>query len=62
MERKAEDVIRMFKYLLLENYYKLFDRDLLSRTKTDMLLPGEKLIKKQKNYFSITIQGAVLLF
>lgn len=37
MERKAEDVIRMFKYLLLKNYYKLSDRDLIARTKTNML-------------------------
>lgn len=37
MGRKAEDVIRMFKYLLLKNYYKLSDRDLIARTKTDML-------------------------
>ncbi len=34
MGRNAEDVIRMFKYLLLENYYKLSDRDLIARTKT----------------------------
>lgn len=37
MGRKAEDVIRMFKYLLLKNYYKLSDKDLVARTKTDML-------------------------
>ena len=37
MGRKAEDVERMFKYLLLKNYYKLSDRDLIARTKTDML-------------------------
>ena len=37
MGRKAEDVIRMFKYLLLKNYYKLSDRGLVERTKTDML-------------------------
>ena len=37
MGRKAEDVIRMFKYLLLKNYYKVSDRDLVSRTRTDML-------------------------
>ncbi len=37
MGRRAEDVIRMFKYLLLKNYYKLSDRDLIERTKTDML-------------------------
>ncbi len=37
MGRKAEDVIRMFKYLLLKHYYKLSDRDLIARTKTDML-------------------------
>ena len=32
MGRKAEDVTRMFKYLLLKNYYKLSDRDLIERT------------------------------
>ena len=32
MGRKAEDVVRMFKYLLLKNYYKLSDRDLIART------------------------------
>ena len=32
--RKAENLIRMFKYLLLKNYYKLSDRDLIARTKT----------------------------
>ena len=37
MGRKAEDVIRMFKYLLLKNYYKLSDRGLIERTETDML-------------------------
>lgn len=37
MGRKAEDVIRMFKYLLLKNYYKLSDKGLIERTKTDML-------------------------
>lgn len=37
MGRKAEDVTRMFKYLLLKNYYKLSDRDLIERTRTDML-------------------------
>lgn len=37
MGRKAEDVIRMFKYLLLKTYYKLYDRDLIARTRTDML-------------------------
>ena len=26
MGRKAEDVIRMFKYLFLKNYYKLSDK------------------------------------
>ena len=35
--RKAEDLIRMFKYLLLKNYYKLSDRGLIERTETDML-------------------------
>ena len=37
MGRKAEDVIRMFKYLLLKNYHKISDKDLIDRTKTDML-------------------------
>ncbi|MEG1059214.1 MAG: IS1182 family transposase [Clostridia bacterium] len=37
MGRKAEDVIRMFKYLLLKQYFKLSDRGLIERTKTDML-------------------------
>ena len=37
MGRNAEDVERMFKYLLLKNYYKLSDRGLIERTKTDML-------------------------
>jgi hypothetical protein len=35
--RKLVNVIRMFKYLLLKNYYKLLDRGLIERTKTDML-------------------------
>ncbi len=49
MGRKAEDVIRMFKYILLKSYYKLSDRGLIERTQTDMLfkyfldyLPEEK--------------------
>lgn len=37
MGRKAEDVIRMFKYLLLKGYFKLSDRGLIERTQTDML-------------------------
>ena len=37
MGRKAEDVIRMFKYLLLKGYFKLSDRGLVERTETDML-------------------------
>lgn len=37
MGRSAEDVIRMFKYLLLKAYYKLSDRGLIERTKTDLL-------------------------
>ena len=37
MGRKAEDVVRMFKYLLLKGYFKLSDRGLIERTKTDML-------------------------
>ncbi len=37
MGRTSEDVIRMFKYLLLKSYFKLSDRDLIERTETDML-------------------------
>ena len=37
MGRHAEDVIRMFKYLLLKNHFKLSDEDLIERTRTDML-------------------------
>ena len=37
MGRKAEDVIRMFKYLLLKSHFKLSDRGLVERAKTDML-------------------------
>ena len=37
MVRNAEDVTRMFKYLLLKSYFKLSDRGLIERTKTDML-------------------------
>ena len=37
MGRNAEDIIRMFKFLLLKSYYKLSDRGLVERTKTDML-------------------------
>lgn len=36
MGRTSEDVIRMFKYLLLKSYYKLSDRELIRRTKTDL--------------------------
>ena len=37
MGRKAEDVVRMFKYLLLKGYFKLSDRGLIERTQTDLL-------------------------
>ncbi len=37
MGRTSEDVIRMFKYLLLKSYFKLSDRGLIERTETDML-------------------------
>ncbi len=37
MGRTCEDVIRMFKYLLLKSYFKLSDRGLVERTMTDML-------------------------
>ena len=35
--RTSEDVIRMFKYLLLKSYFKLSDRGLVERTETDLL-------------------------
>ena len=34
--RTSEDVIRMFKYLLLKSFYKISDRELIRRTKTDL--------------------------
>lgn len=37
MGRTAEDPIRMFKYILLKQETKLSARDLIKRTKTDML-------------------------
>ena len=37
MGRTCEDIIRMFKYLLLKSYFKLSDRCLIERTKTDLL-------------------------
>ncbi|MEG2380059.1 MAG: IS1182 family transposase [Bacilli bacterium] len=37
MGRTCEDIIRMFKYLFLKTYFKLSDRGLVERTKTDLL-------------------------
>jgi len=37
MGRPAEDIERMFKYLLLKNSFKLSDERLVKRTKTDLL-------------------------
>ena len=37
MGRTAEDVIGMFKFLLLKSYFKLSDRGLIEKTMTDML-------------------------
>ena len=37
MGRTCEDVIRMFKYLLLKCYFKLSDGGLVERTETDLL-------------------------
>ena len=37
MGRTSEDVVRMFKYLLLKSYFKLSDRGLVERTQTDLL-------------------------
>lgn len=50
MGRNAEDVIIMFKHLLLKNYYKLSDRDFIARIKTDMLF----------KYFLITHQKKLI--
>jgi hypothetical protein len=36
MGRNAEDIIRMFKCLLLKSRFKLSDRALVERTKTDI--------------------------
>ena len=37
MGRTCEDIVRMFKYLLLKSYFKLSDRGLVERTQTDLL-------------------------
>ena len=37
MGRRCEDIIRMFKFLLLKSYFKLSDRGLVERTETDLL-------------------------
>ena len=37
MGRTCEDIIRMFKYLLLKSFFKISDRGLVERTKTDVL-------------------------
>lgn len=37
MGRTCEDIVRMFKYLLLKNYFKLSDKGLIERTQTDLL-------------------------
>ena len=37
MGRKAVDCVVMFKFLLLKNYFKLSDVDLVERARTDML-------------------------
>ena len=37
MGRTAEDVVRMFKFLLLKSFFKLSDRGLIQRAKTDLL-------------------------
>ena len=37
MGKTCEDIVRMFKFLLLKSYYKLSDRGLVERTKTDLL-------------------------
>ena len=37
MGRPAEEIERMFKYLLLKGYFNMSDRGLIERTRTDML-------------------------
>lgn len=37
MGRTCEDIVRMFKYLLLKSYFKLSDRGLVERAETDLL-------------------------
>lgn len=37
MERTADDVIKMFKFLLLKSHFKLSGRGLIKRTMTDIL-------------------------
>ena len=37
MGRTCEDIVRMFKYLLLKSYFELSDRGLVERTETDLL-------------------------
>lgn len=37
MGRTCEDIVRMFKYLLLKSYFKISDRGLVERTRTDLL-------------------------
>lgn len=37
MGRTVEDIVRMFKFLLLKNKFKLSDVGLVERTRTDML-------------------------
>lgn len=36
MGRPSEDPVRMFKYTLLKDAYKLSDRDLIKHIRTDM--------------------------
>ena len=36
MGRTSEDIIRMFKYLMLKSFYKISDRELIRRTKADL--------------------------
>ena len=37
MGRTCQDIIRMYKYLLLKSYFKLSDRGLVERTQSDLL-------------------------
>ena len=59
MGRKAEDVIRMFKYLLLKNYYKLIAKTVeiaLEEKLSTQKIKMQKLDTKQLIHLSLGIK------